>query len=138
MLVAAKLLDTAATQMRPTRTFLPASLLPSFLLQTPPLSPHLAVGTSVSLTHALLRHFLPRLRWRWMAGIDGTVGALVSICAAALGGARGGRTLGCAMAAGCIVGIIAASSSYNSATKQTTTKTNTTIPTTQEEDTGGE
>lgn len=125
MLVAAKLLDTAATQMRPTRTLLPASLLSSLLLQTPPLSPHLVVGTGVSLTHALLRHFIPRLKWRWLASIDGTMGALVSLCATALGGARGGRSLGCAMAAGCIVGIIAASSSYNLATRQQTTVTTT-------------
>jgi len=135
MLVAAKLLDTAATQMRHTRAFLSASLLPS-LCQTPPLSPHLAVGTSVSLTHALLRHFLPRLRWRWLAGIDGTVGALVSICSAALGGARGGRILGSAMAAGCIVGIIAASSSYNCEAEFSGTKQTKTIS--KQQDTGGE
>jgi len=125
MLVAAKLLDTAAAQMQQSRSILPTYFLPSLFSRTLPLSPHLVVATGVSVTHALLQSFFPRLGWRWVTGLDGAVGTLVSICAAALGGARGGKALGCALMAGCIVGIMA--SSFNSkflTPKQSTTQDN--------------
>lgn len=135
MLVAAKLLDTAAAQMQQSRSILPTYFLPSIFSRILPLSPHLVVATSVSVTHAVLLSFFPRLRQRWAVGVDATVGALVSICAAALGGARGGKPLGCALVAGCIVGIIA-STSFNSI-KFLTPKHSTTQESKQQHSDGG-
>jgi len=111
MLVAARFLDITASHMQTRRpSIITSSLLPLLTSSQPPLSLHFAVAAGVSLTHALLRHFRPSLKWRWLAGADSVVAALVAVCAAALGGAKG-SILGNAAVAGCIVGIIAASSS---------------------------
>jgi len=103
MLVATKLLDAAATHMQPYRSITPVPLLRLLL----PISPHLILATGVSMTHTLLRVFHPCAKWWWLACVESPAGGLLSMCAAR---GAGGIALGYAVAAGCIVGIIASTS----------------------------
>lgn len=106
MLVATRLLDvTAANMQQPHRPILFPSLFLAFR-HFLPISPHIAVATGVSISQALLYYFRPSsMKWWWLTGVNSTMGALVSVCAAAHGGARG-TALGYALAAGCIIGLI--------------------------------
>jgi len=108
MLVATRLLDITAANTQPHRLSIVPPLFPALRQLLLPTFPHIAVATSVSITQAFMQYFRPSVKWWWLAGVNSAVGAFVSICAAARGGAKG-EVLGYAMAAGCIVGIISSS-----------------------------
>jgi len=105
MLVASKLLDNTAARMQPQHLSIVPSLLPSLKHLLLPISPHIAVAFGVSITQTFMQYFRPSVKWWWLASVNSAVGAFVSLCAAARGGARW-EALGYAMVAGCVVGII--------------------------------